>query len=81
MEEKDKTKSFLSIHVIKANNTFNRLRSDARLLRIPPTKASPAPVVSTGFTFTPPTLPLNSCIECGWCKYPNETFNPVKKER
>jgi len=31
--------------------------------KIPLTNASPAPVVSTGLTLTPETLPLNACIE------------------
>ena len=36
------------------------VRSEAKLFNRPLTNASPAPVVSTAFTFTPPTLPLNS---------------------
>uniref|UniRef100_A0A2P2J3M2 Fructokinase n=1 Tax=Rhizophora mucronata TaxID=61149 RepID=A0A2P2J3M2_RHIMU len=43
-------------------SSLSRSKSEARLLRSPPTKASPAPVVSTGFTFTPATLPLNSFV-------------------
>lgn len=40
--------------------TFRTVRSEAKLFNRPLTNASPAPVVSTGFTFTPATLPLNS---------------------
>lgn len=46
---------------IAETGTWNNESSAASCDNIPATKASPAPVVSTGSTFKPLTLPLNSC--------------------
>lgn len=44
-------------------STWSKEPSAASCVNIPATKASPAPVVSTGSTFNPLTFPLNSCVK------------------
>lgn len=54
--------NWMEIHVyFCCEHTCSSEKSTDSWDSIPATKASPAPVVSTAFTLSPPTLPLNSC--------------------